>query len=168
MSKWIKALRCENGQAIVELAFVLPLVLLFLFGIIDFGLALNNENADTNMANLAARTASVIGTQTSVSCNGTAETTLALWVTCEAAATGAPTPTSVCVADTAGSSPSSTYASGDPIKVVVKSNFSWLKLLTGQISDLSSTISASATMRMEAAPTNGTSTFLPSSMLCSS
>lgn len=169
MPKWIKALRCEDGQALVELAFVLPLVLLFLFGIIDFGLALNADNSDTNMANLAARTASVIGSTSSVQCNGTAETSLKAWVTCEAAATGAPTPSNVYVCDTAGTSPSSTYANGDPIKVVVTSNFGWLKLLTGQISSLSSTISASATMRMEAAPSTGNN-FLSSTTtpLCTS
>jgi Flp pilus assembly protein TadG len=160
MAKWVKSLRCEDGQALVELAFVLPLVLLFLFGIIDFGLALNADNSDTNMANLAARTASLIGSSATVQCNGTAESTLSAWVTCEAAATGAPTPASVCVADTAGTSPSGTYTAGDPIKVEVTSTFGWLKLLTGQVKNLSSTISSSATMRMEQAPTGGTSGFL--------
>ncbi|HTW11809.1 MAG TPA: TadE family protein, partial [Solirubrobacteraceae bacterium] len=64
----------EDGQALVELAFVLPLVVLFLFGIIDFGLAINSYNGDTNLANLGARTVAVLGTSTSVECNGTSET----------------------------------------------------------------------------------------------
>lgn len=158
----------EDGQALVELAFVIPLVLLFLFAIIDFGLALNSYNSDTNVANLAARTASLIGTSSSAPCNGTAEPTLKAWVTCEAAETGAPTPTNVCVADTAGASPSSTYSAGDPVKVEITSNFSWLKLISSDVSGLSSSITASATMRMEQAPSGGSSTFLPSSELCSS
>lgn len=159
MVKRLKTLRCEDGQAIVELAFVLPLVLLFLFGIIDFGLALNTQNSDTNLANLAARQVSVIGTGANPKCGGTTEPTLQAWATCMAPATGAAAPT-VCVADIAGSSNSSTYTTGDPVKVEVSSNFGWLKLLTGDISSLKSTISGSATMRMEAAPTGGTSTFL--------
>jgi Flp pilus assembly protein TadG len=157
--KRIESLRCEDGQALVELAIVIPLVLLFLFGIIDFGLALNTKNSDTNLANLAAREVSVIGTGANPICNGTTETTLTAWVTCMAPASGAAAP-SVCVADTAGATPSGNYAAGDPIEVEVTSNFSWLKLLTGQVSHLTSTISGSATMRMEAAPTSANTGFL--------
>jgi Flp pilus assembly protein TadG len=165
--KRIKSLRCEDGQALVELAVVIPLVLLFLFGIVDFGLALNTKNSDTNLANLAAREVSVIGTGANPKCNGVTEATLSAWVSCMAPSTGATAPT-VCVADTAGTTPSSTYVTGDPIKVVVTSSFGWLKLLTGQISHLQSTITGSATMRMEAAPTGGTSSFLPVSQTCTS
>jgi Flp pilus assembly protein TadG len=157
--KLIGSLRHEDGQALVELAIVIPFVLLLLFGIIDFGLALNTKNSDTNLANLAARQVSVIGTGANPKCNGTTETTLANWVTCMAPATGATSP-SVCVADTAGATPSSTYAAGDPIEVRVTSSFGWVKLLTGQVSSLKSTIGGSATMRMEAAPTSANSGFL--------
>jgi Flp pilus assembly protein TadG len=163
MVKRPKSLRCEDGQAIVELAFVLPLVLLFLFGIIDFGLALNTQNSDTNLANLAARQVSVMGSATSANCNGTPQSTLQAWATCMAPATGTSSPT-VCVADIAGASNSNTYTTGDPIKVVVKSNFSWLKLITDKVAGLQSTISGSATMRMENAPSSGTNSFLTSNL----
>jgi Flp pilus assembly protein TadG len=154
----------------VELAFVIPIVLLFLFGIIDFGLALNAQNSDTNVANLAVRVASVIGTSASEPCNGTAETTLSAWVTCEAAATGAPAPTSICVADTSGTTPTSTYTTGDPIEVEVQSNFSWLKLVTSKVAGLSSTIGASATMRLEQGPATSGSTipFFTGTTTCTS
>jgi Flp pilus assembly protein TadG len=161
MVKRLKTLRCEDGQAIVELAFVIPLVLLFLFGIIDFGLALNTQNSDTNLANLAARQVSVIGSTTSENCNGHPYTDLQSWATCMAPATGTSSPT-VCVADISTSQNTSTYVTGDPIKVVVKSNFSWLKLLTDKVAGLQSTISGSATMRMENAPTGGSNSFLTS------
>jgi len=151
--------RSDRGQALVELAFVLPIVLLILFGIIDFGLALNNYNADTNLANLAARSASVMGTTSTISCNGTNETNLKAFVTCEAAATGAPTPTYVCFADTV--SGTNTMSVGDSLKVQVQSTFGWLKLITGGDGyvkgiSLNSTIGASATMRVEQAPSSGT------------
>jgi Flp pilus assembly protein TadG len=155
----IESLRHEDGQALVELAIVIPLVLLLLFGIIDFGLALNTKNSDTNLANLAARQVSVIGTGANPKCNGVTETTLAKWATCMAPATGTTAP-NVCVADTAGTTPSSNYAAGDPIEVRVTSSFGWVKLITGQISTLKSTIGGSATMRMEVAPTSANNGFL--------
>jgi hypothetical protein len=159
--KFIGRVRSDSGQAVVELAFVLPIVMLILFGIIDFGLALNNYNADTNLVNLAARSASVMGTTSTASCNGTSETNLKAFVVCEASATGAPAPTYVCFGDTASGTPSGTLSVGDSLKVEVQSTFGWLKLLTGGDGsikglNLNSTISASATMRIEQAPSSGT------------
>lgn len=157
----------------MELAFVLPLVLLLLFAVIDFGLALHDYNGDTNIANIAARTASLIGSAPSAKCGGTAETSLTLYVDCEAKATGAPTPSSVCVADTASSPPSSTFSAGDPLEVKVSSTFNWTKILTGGDGYVgkinpASTITASATMRVEQPPTNGPSSFLALTPTCSS
>lgn len=155
--------RGEQGQALVELAFVIPLVLLFLFGIIDFGLALNQQNSDTNLANIAVREAAVVGTApaTNPTCNGTPESTLAAWVTCEAKVTGAPTPTYICVADTANGTWSSSYVVGDPVKVEIQSHFNWMALISNA-TGVGSTLGASATMRLEEGPTSspGTIPFL--------
>jgi Flp pilus assembly protein TadG len=148
----------------VELAFVIPLVLLFLFGIIDFGLALNQQNQDTNIANIAAREAS-IGTTARATCGGVPQTTLGAWALCEAQSMGTPV-ASVCVGDVAGQTPSSSYASGDPVKVEVTSSFGWMKLITGRVGNLSSTIGGNATMRMETTPSASATSFL--SPLCSS
>ncbi len=49
----------EEGVALVEFAFVLPLLLLLVLGIIDFGKAFNFKNDETHLANQAARYASV-------------------------------------------------------------------------------------------------------------
>ncbi len=153
--------RSDSGQALVEFAFVLPLVLLFLFAIIDFGLALNQQNSDTNIANVAVREAAVVGTTTTQMCGTQTETTLAGWAECESLLTGGPTLSSVCVGDVATStSPaSSTYTTGDPIEVKVTSAFQWLRLISQASGGLSSTISSSATMRMEGSLT-GTNAFL--------
>lgn len=139
---------------------MIPLVLLFLFGIIDFGLALNQQNADTNIANVAVREAAVVGTTTSVTCGTQTETTLGAWAACESQAMGGPA-VSACVGDisTSTSPMSGTYTTGDPIEVRVTSSFQWLHLITGQVSGLSSTIGSSATMRLEGALT-GTNPFL--------
>lgn len=164
MERLIKSVRREDGQALVELAFVLPMLLLLVFAIIDFGLAFSQYSGDANIANMAAREVAVIGSTTSETCNGTAYTTLTTWVDCEAAATGAPTPSSVCVADTAGSTPSGTYTVGDPVKVEITSSFNWLSILSAgdsyisKVGNLSSHLSASASMRLEQAP--GSNTFL--------
>lgn len=165
MRNLIQRLRGENGQALVELAFVIPLLLLFLFGIIDFGLALNEQNQDTNIANIAVREAAIVGTTTSENCvtttGTTTEATLSAWATCEAAAVGAPAPTKVCVYDTATSTNGTSYSTGDPVEVEIQSSFSWIKLLDGQVGgNLESTLGASATMREEGAITSTTNTFL--------
>lgn len=168
--KRIQSLRAENGQALVEFAFVIPLVLMFLFAIIDFGLALNQQNADTNIANVAVRQAAVIGTTTYEMCGTTTEYSLSTWATCESTAMGGPSLSSVCVGDIATSTApaSSTYTVGDPIEVKVTSSFSWLKLITGSVGNLSSTIGSSATMRLEAYPSTTTNPFLTSAPTCTS
>lgn len=165
--KLIKRFRGEKGQALVELAFVIPLVLLFLFGIIDFGLALNQKNEDTNIANIAVREAAIIGTTTTALCGTTTEHTLATWTSCEAQADGSPAPTKVCVFDTKTSTNGTTYSQGDPVEVKISSHFSWLKLIQGDVGP-SSTLGANATMREEGAITSTTNTFLanPSSYSC--
>ncbi len=150
----------------MEFAFVIPLVLMFLFAIIDFGLALNQQNADTNVANVAVREAAVIGTTTSAMCGTTTETSLGTWAACESTKMGGPTVTA-CVGDiatTAGPT-STTYTTGDPIEVKITSSFSWLKIITGGVGNLSSSIGSNATMRMEGSLT-GTNAFL--SPVCSS
>jgi Flp pilus assembly protein TadG len=56
-------LRCERGQAAVELAMVLPLLLIILLGVIEFGRAFELKHAISGLsreaANLAARGASL-------------------------------------------------------------------------------------------------------------
>lgn len=164
----------EDGQALVELAFVLPILLLFVFGIIDFGMALNTANTNTNIANYAAREAAVIGTTTTATCKGSTETTIELWADCEAGQSG-PSGPSVCVADANSSTPG-TYTVGDPITVKVSQTFSWLSVLTGKdsyvgrVANPTSVLSSSATMRLEQSPSStgssGTNSFL--SPVCTS
>jgi Flp pilus assembly protein TadG len=50
---------CEGGQALVEFALVLPLILLIFLGILDFGRAMNYYNDLTQLAAEGARSASV-------------------------------------------------------------------------------------------------------------
>jgi Flp pilus assembly protein TadG len=52
-------LRREDGQAFVEFAIVLPVLVLLVFGIAQFGLAFRNYLAITDAARVAARAAAV-------------------------------------------------------------------------------------------------------------
>lgn len=52
----------QKGQALVELAILLPLLLLIVFGITEFGRALYIKNSLTNAAREGARRASVSAT----------------------------------------------------------------------------------------------------------
>jgi Flp pilus assembly protein TadG len=49
----------EKGQALVEFALILPLVLLILLGLVDFGRAMNYYNDMTQLAAEGARSAAV-------------------------------------------------------------------------------------------------------------
>ena len=51
--------RSDNGQAIVEFAIVLPVLVLLVFGIAQFGLAFHNYLAITDAARVGARAAAV-------------------------------------------------------------------------------------------------------------
>jgi Flp pilus assembly protein TadG len=171
----LSALRgCDRGQALVELALVIPLLLFVVFCIIDFGLAINTENSDDNLANLAVREAAVVGTASSVTCSGSAESTLTAWVDCEATHTapGLGTPSAVCVGDTSTATPNSNFTAGDPVEVEITVPFNWLGVITGgvnsslKVGSLSSvsSIKQSATMRLEQGASG--STFL--TPICSS
>ena len=52
-------LRATDGQAFVEFAIVLPVLVLLLFGITQFGLAFRNYLAITDAARVGARAAAV-------------------------------------------------------------------------------------------------------------
>jgi hypothetical protein len=52
-------LRLENGQTFVEFAFVLPILALLLFGILQFGLTFHNYLSITDATRVGARAAAV-------------------------------------------------------------------------------------------------------------
>lgn len=158
----------EQGQALVELAFVIPLVVLFLFGIIDFGLALNQKNSDTNLANLAARDLSVMGTATTTQpCGGSPQPNLLAWVDCVAKQDSEAQPVAACLIDASGGN----YAAGDALKVEITTSFNWFRIAGVAVTGGATQIGASATNRLEAAmASSATSTnpFVTGSTACTS
>lgn len=59
MNKWKRIGKDEKGQSLVEFALVLPILLLFLLGIIEFGWLLNAQISLTSAAREGARLAAV-------------------------------------------------------------------------------------------------------------
>jgi len=57
-TKRTRGLNC-TGQALVEMAFILPILLLLVLGIFEFGRAMYTKNSLTNAARAAARAAVV-------------------------------------------------------------------------------------------------------------
>ena len=58
--------RNERGAAVVEFALIAPLLLLIVFGIIDFGWMLMKANLVNNTTRDAARVASLSGSYTDI------------------------------------------------------------------------------------------------------
>jgi Flp pilus assembly protein TadG len=58
----LKALKNQKGQALVEFAVVLPVILLLVLGIVQFGMLLNTYLSLTNAAREGARAGVVGGT----------------------------------------------------------------------------------------------------------
>jgi Flp pilus assembly protein TadG len=137
----------EEGQALVEFALVLPVMLLVVMGILWFGRALNYTQDETHLANIGARYAAV----NQVPPNASAGETLAEWLRSQADTEelrkgagdvqGLP---KVCVKYPNGT------GVGDPVEVSMTAAFKWLPLLKLATSE----IKGSATMRIEVPPTS--------------
>jgi Flp pilus assembly protein TadG len=143
-------IRDESGTALVEFAFVLPLLLVLVLGIADFGRAFNYWIDSTHLANVTARYAAVNknpGTASSLTLQRYMELQASTKELRDGSAQA--TPVNVCV-----SFPAGTSNVGDPVKVEVTSTWSWLHYLVGRTGLTSKTIKGSATMRLEAKPTN--------------
>jgi Flp pilus assembly protein TadG len=139
----------ESGAALAEFALVLPVLLLLLFGILDFGKAFNYWIDSTHLANEGARWAVVDKNPGS----GTLQDYIQDQATTEELRSGG-TASVPAAADVCISFPGGTARVGDPVNVSVSSTYNWLPFLSDRIGVASTTISGSATMRLEAVPTN--------------
>jgi len=152
----VRRARCsagsEEGVALVEFALLLPILVVLLFGMLDFGKGFNYWIDATHLANEGARWA-VVNKNPS-----TSGQTLQQYIR-DQATTGElrdggtdsiQDALKVCI-----TFPSGTSNVGDPVKVTVSTTYRWLSVLTAEVPGLADTeIRGSATMRLEAAPTN--------------
>jgi Flp pilus assembly pilin Flp len=139
--------RSEDGQALVEFALVAPLILLLIFGILDFGRAFNYKNDLTSLANQAARFAEV---NTCLPCGGASIATyVASTADSPALRNGSSTVTPVKI--TFCFPNGSKGAVGDELKVTAASTYSWLPLINGVVHSPSSALDASVIVRVQTA-----------------
>lgn len=161
-SKAVRRHKREEGQALVEFALILPLFLMIVVGIIQFGVALNFWLDLQRIANQGARWAAVDCGQSATNpgidpctapSNGAADIEQALY---EQVISRGNNPTvEVCWVSTNG--PGGTTAkAGDAVRVKLKTEYVFFGI-TGFLNDsegLSMDLNADATMRVEQAPTS--------------
>ena len=145
----------EAGVSLVEFTLVLPLLLLLLFGIVDFGKAFNYWIDQTHLSNTGARFAVVNrnpappGTTLQDYIAGLANTDELR----NGGTPSVPNNITVCIEFPNGGS-AATALIGDPVRVRVFADYNWLPFLAKDLPFATSTLSGEATMRLEQRPTN--------------
>lgn len=149
-TKRLSAIADESGAALVEFVLVLPLVLLLLFGVLDFGKAYNYWIDGTHLSHEGARFAAVNknpgpGATLQESIRDQADTPeLRNGGTASVASA-----LSVCI-----DFPNGTSQIGDPVRVRVTTTYSFLSFLSSELGIASKTIQSDSIMRLEQPPTN--------------
>jgi hypothetical protein len=151
----------EHGQAVAELALALPVLLLVVLAIVDFGRFMNYWNDENHVANLGARAAAVGSWP---SCSGNPDfpppqASLEAYIDCEvgldstnlekgsSSANGVKSP-GVCISIAApGAAVGSIASIGMPVTVTVKSTYNFLPWLGH--AGINGDIAGTATMRLE-------------------
>ena len=150
----------------VELALVLPLLMMLLLGMLDFGKAFNSWIDETHLANLGARLATVgYPAVIAGTCDGSTDTNpnvcLARYIQqgadlaeLKSGRTGdaySPTQNAAQVCISYPTNPATnTYGQvGDPVKVTVQVTYQWFNYLLRRVPLLATPISGTAVMRLE-------------------
>lgn len=142
--------RHEEGVALVEFALVAPLLLVILFGMLDFGRTFNYWIDATHLANEGARWAVVNKNPAS---SGTLQDYIQQQADTDELRNGGssavPSALEVCITFPNGATV------GNPVQVTASLTYNWLPFLSEQALGglTSTTVSSSSTMRLEAPPT---------------
>jgi Flp pilus assembly protein TadG len=140
----------EDGQALAEFALVLPILIIVFIGIIHFGKAFNYWNDATHITAEGARYAAVNNKPYPSDPASLQAQLHAQADTPELRSGGTsdlPAASQVCI-----DFPTGTAAKGEPVRVTMTFQYHWLPLL--DISVASTTITSTAVMRLETAPTS--------------
>jgi Flp pilus assembly protein TadG len=142
--------RDESGAALVEFALVIPVLLLLLLGMLDFGKAFNYWIDTTHLSATGARWAAVNnnpgdGATLQESIRDEADTAELRDGGSDAVAD----PVQVCI-----DFPDETSNVGDPVRVTVTAGYNFLNFVGAKTGITEADISGSSTMRLEQMPTN--------------
>lgn len=154
LRKLIRRARRSDGTALVELALVMPLLLILLLGMIDFGKAFNAWIDETHLSNEAARLAAV-NSSAGAALPGKLQQYIQEQADTPELKSGrsndayapAQAPIRVCI-----TFPKGTQNPGDPVKVTVSVTYNWLNYLTKRVGVAGTPITGTATMRLEQRP----------------
>lgn len=142
----LAGLRSERGAAMVEFAFVLPLLLTLVLGLVDMGKAMNYWIDETHLATTGARWAVV--DKDPATLPGT-PASLQTFILSQADTAELRARAQVCIGF-----PSPTSNVGDPVEVSVVMDYDWLPFLENRLGITTTRIVGRATMRLEAKPTH--------------
>jgi Flp pilus assembly protein TadG len=150
----VARLRDDRGVALTEFALILPVLMLLLIGMLDFGKAYNYWIDQTHLANEGARWAAVNKNP------GGVAMTLQQYIVSKAntnelksGGKNVSVPVGVCISFWRDGASISTPLVGDSVKVEAKATYQWLDIV-GDIPILDQVITGSATMRIEQKPVN--------------
>jgi Flp pilus assembly protein TadG len=141
----------ESGQALVEFALVLPLLLLLVLGMVDFGKAYNYWNDATHLTAEGARFAAVNRKPDPADPLSLQRQILNQADSVELRA-GLTSPTVVAPAQVCVDFPNGTQAFGDPVRVSMTFTYHFLPFIGNKTTILTKTITSSTVMRLEAVP----------------
>jgi Flp pilus assembly protein TadG len=144
--------RNEAGTAVVEFALVLPLFMLLVLGMVDFGKGFNYWIDQTHLANQGARFA-VVNKNPGEAAGDTLQEYIRKHANTGELANGGTNsvadPLVVCIEFPEGEP----AAAGDPVTVRVSTTYNWMPFLDVNLGFTAVTVSGTATMRLEATPT---------------
>jgi hypothetical protein len=164
----------NSGTALAELAIVMPLLLVLLLGMLDFGKMFNEWIDETHLANEGARLAAV-GYAVNGCTNPNPNVCLAQYIRDNADLTElkagrtanefapAQAAARVCITYPTNPSTSSSGQVGDPVEVTVNATYRWLNYLSRRIKLGATGLQGKATMRLERRAASAATTCYPAS-----
>jgi Flp pilus assembly protein TadG len=164
-------LRDERGQALAEFAIALPLLLVLLLGLIDFGKAINYWIDETHLANEGARWAAVNNNP-----GASSGLTLQQYILGQADSaelrgqlkgtqqTAHPASVKICLYKASDGSAETTGSVGDTVVVRVTYDYNWIRFLVAKVGiGPTTSITGKAAMRVEVPPTYSSDSGCPAS-----
>jgi Flp pilus assembly protein TadG len=156
-----RSVKDTSGTALAELALVLPLLLLLIMGMLDFGKAFNEWIDETHLANEGARLAAV--GYLAADCTSAANPNVCIAQQIQEGAdipelksgrtatpyADAQDAARVCISYPTNPATNSHGQVGDPVQVTVQTNYHWLNYLVSEVSFAATPIVGKATMRLE-------------------